>query len=852
MQGLPFFNSNPRLVRAVYTAALVAALALSTVWLVRFASVTTDENLYTDIEGKVTIIDVTEGGVSDRAGLRVGDVIVAVNGNPVEDKFDANNYLVTGRGGEVLEYTIERGDETLEIRVVTADYGIPLFYIALAFTALFHIALGSWVILKRPGYPVARLFGWTQLAAGTVLLINKDVSYLHYPDALTTVGMFLSPLLWPITISAFMHLLLFFPCRRFVRPIPQLTYILLYVPPIATMFIGLLLQKVFFPQSPGGLYLFLLMTLTVTAIQVYLTRSMKDAQRVEYRQRNRPVMLTVILGILVVAGAATVSSFSSWQGVFFGGIAVPALLFHTIIRQRIFDLYVVVRRGSLYTTLSTAFIAILLLLFVGMLLVLPHEDPDLPVISVSAEQVEVIRLKALDQEQRETFERRIFLVTGMLLAVGFWLMYRRGRRMLDDRFSRGSLDYKRALSAFSKLSHSYYDRLALAETVVQDLVSLMRLKSAAFLGRSDDGLISLADSSLSAGGETLSLDAGDIAQLWPHFEKSNSVAADNLPLRERFQDAGVEFLTAVRMNGEIDALLLLGEKQSETNYTREDIELLDALSINVTDALMAMRFYESAREKERMRKELEIARRIQLASLPSDIPELPGIDIAAHSLPAHEVGGDFYEFLPRYDATTFILGDVSGKGTSAAMYLARIQGIIKTIESYQPTLWELFVRLNTQIFDHIEKRSYLTMAGLRVDLLKNEVSFLRAGHLPLVHYNALSREVTLHQPAGLGIGLDRHRFADELEEQKIFTRGGDILVLLSDGVSEAMNEENREFGLDGVTTCIADHADGSAQEILAALFACVGRFSGTADRHDDATAVVIKFAVPRSGADGTS
>jgi serine phosphatase RsbU (regulator of sigma subunit) len=247
-----------------------------------------------------------------------------------------------------------------------------------------------------------------------------------------------------------------------------------------------------------------------------------------------------------------------------------------------------------------------------------------------------------------------------------------------------------------------------------------------------------------------------------------------------------------------------------------------------------------------MRKELEIARRIQLASLPSEIPDLPGIDVAAHSLPAHEVGGDFYEFLPRHDSTTFILGDVSGKGTSAAMYLARIQGIIKTIESYQPSLWEMFVRLNTQIFDHVEKHSYLTMAALRVDLLKNEVGFLRAGHLPLIHYNALSREVTLHQPRGLGIGLDRHAFAESLEEETIFVRAGDVFVLVSDGFTEAMNEKGELFELDGLIERFARHAGGSAQDILQALFEAMSEFSGSTERRDDATAVVVKYAMPHS------
>jgi serine phosphatase RsbU (regulator of sigma subunit) len=846
MQGWTIYNKRPQLVRAVYLAALVIAVAFSTIWMYRFASVTTDENLYTDIDGKVTIIEIVDGGVSDLAGLRLGDVIVAVNGTPVKDRYEANEYLVRGRGGEVLEYRIERDGKTLDIRVVTADYGLPIFYIALAVTALVFFSTGSYVLLKRPQYPIARLFGWSHLAAGTVLLISKDISFMHYPDAITTIGLFLPRVLWPVTISAFMHLFLFFPVPRFVKPLPQTTYILLYVLPFAAMFIAIVIFLTTLSKSPWGFYLFLVMGATITGIQVYLARSMKNYQSVDYRPRSRWTIWATALSVLFIGGISTFTSFGAWQIIFLSGVAIPGLLFATVIRQRIFDLYVVVRKGSMYTGLSIAFTAFVLLLFLLALLIIPAQDLNVPVLNITSEHIEIIRLDLLDAEQRAVFERRLFFMVGIVLFTGFWWLYKRGRHMLDHRFYRGSLDYKSALSTFSKLSHSYLDRLTLAETVVHDLVSLMRLKSAVFLSREGDSLRPLADNRLSAGSESLILRRDDIATLAPYFEKGHCVAADNLPLRERFAHAGVEFLTAIRTNGEIDALLMLGEKQSETNYSKEDIELLDNLATNVADALLTMRFYEGAREKERLRKELEIARRIQLSSLPSEIPELPGIDIAAHSMPAHEVGGDFYDFLPRYDSTTFIIGDVSGKGTSAAMYLARIQGIVKTIESYQPSLWELLVRLNTQIFDHIEKKSYLTMAGLRVDLLKNEVSYLRAGHLPLVHYNALNREVTLHQPRGMGIGLDRHMFAEQLEEEKIFVRGGDILLLLSDGITEAVNEEGKQFDFEGATASIAENAGGSAQQILEELFAAVGRFSGSAERHDDATAVVIKFSIPRS------
>ncbi len=846
MTGFQLYNARPQLARIIFFAALLLVLTVSAVWNYRFASVTTDENLYDDIDGKVTIIAVTEGGVSDRAGLRVGDVIVAINGNPVENKFDANDYLVQGSGGETLEYTILRDGEEMTRSVVTADFGFPLFYIALALTALAFLLSGAYVFLNRPQYPVARLFGWAHLLAGAVLLLTKDISFAHYPDGLTVAMTLLNVPLWAVTLSAFMHLFLYFPVPRFVKPVPQPYIILIWVAPLGTY---LLMRMILFfsgIQHLWAFWLYLIFFAVITAVQIIIARNLKNAESVAWRERNRLTIAAIVLGIVFIGGTAAISSYGAWQMVFFAGTAIPGLLFLTVIRQRIFDLYIVVRRGSLYTIFSIALAAAVVIIFFVLLILLPSKKLDLPVVNITTEQVEIMQLRALGEKRQDEFERRLFFLIGAGLLASLWWLHRRVRALLDERFYRGTYDYKQALKSFSELSHRHTDRLSLAEEVVRDVVAIMHVKSASFLSRSNGRFLPLADNRARTHSDAMVLGEEDIRVLAPTFERSVTAAADNLPLRERFREQDVEFLTAVRSSGNLEALLLLGEKQAETNYTREDIELLENLAINISDALTTMGYYESAREKERMRKELEIARRIQLASLPSEIPDLPGIDVAAHSLPAHEVGGDFYEFLPRHDSTTFILGDVSGKGTSAAMYLARIQGIIKTIESYQPSLWEMFVRLNTQIFDHVEKQSYLTMAALRVDLLKNEVGFLRAGHLPLIHYNALSREVTLHQPRGLGIGLDRHAFAESLEEETIFVRAGDVFVLVSDGFTEAMNEKGELFELDGLIERFARHAGGSAQDILQALFEAMSEFSGSTERRDDATAVVVKYAMPHS------
>lgn len=847
MSGLRFFNTRPPLARALYLAGLAIAIVFGSVWIIRFASIVTDENWYTDIDGKVTIIEVQEDGVSDRAGLRVGDVITAINGKPVKDKFDANDYLLRSRGGEPLVYSIVRENRNLDVTIYTAEYGLPLFYLAHILIGLAFMAIGTWVFLRRCRQPVARLYGWSSLVVGFTLLISQNISYAFYPDAITAIGTFLSPHCWALTLGAFTHLLLYFPSQRYVRAVRTADLVLVYVTPFCVVFISVLVTNIFKMSGiPKAATIFGLTTLALVVVQLVLQRRYRLYESVEYRERIPLVRRAIIIGLVFIAGSLAVTGYTSWQAVFLLGLASPALFFVTIMRYRIFDLYVVVRRGSMYRTLTVALTAAAIGMFFLLLYLLPIQEWDIPVLHVTGDHVEIIRLQSLSAGQQLVFEKRLYLTFGVLLIAVLWWAHRKGRAYLDSRFYRGSYDYKHALTTFSKLSHSYADTTLLAQAVVNNLVTLMYLKGAVFALRDGRGFLPLAMNGLHIDSGLLEFDNDTLKSFDTLFARAPSLPLDSLPLKERFADSGVEFITAVFTNARVEVLILLGEKQAETNFTREDVELLDNLAINVGDALTTMRFYEGAREKERMRKELEVARRIQLSALPEAIPDLPGIDVAAESLPAYEVGGDFYDFLPRHDSTTFIIGDVSGKGTSAAMYLARIQGILKTIESYQPSLWELLVRLNTQIFDHIEKRSFVTVAALRVELLRSEVTFLRAGHIPLLHYNALSREFTLHQPQGLAIGLDRHAFAERLEEERIFVRGGDILVLLSDGITEAENDRGEQFGLEGAMACIGAHTEGSAAHIKNTLLECVSVWTGDSDRKDDATIVVVKFSVPHS------
>ena len=173
--------------------------------------------------------------------------------------------------------------------------------------------------------------------------------------------------------------------------------------------------------------------------------------------------------------------------------------------------------------------------------------------------------------------------------------------------------------------------------------------------------------------------------------------------------------------------------------------------------------------------------------------------------------------------------------------MSRVQGIIRSLDSYQPSLWELFIRLNSQIYGQIERKSYVTLIGVRMNLLTYATSFIRAGHLPLIHYHADANSIEVYQPMGLGVGLDERQFSHSLVEQSIVPRKGDVILLFSDGLSEAQNLRKEEFGITALQHVLLQHAHLPAQDIKEAIVDAALQFVDGALQHDDITCVVIKL-----------
>jgi len=247
-------------------------------------------------------------------------------------------------------------------------------------------------------------------------------------------------------------------------------------------------------------------------------------------------------------------------------------------------------------------------------------------------------------------------------------------------------------------------------------------------------------------------------------------------------------------------------------------------------------------ERERFLKELEIARTVQLRFLPQSIPEFPHLDIACVCKPAMEVGGDYYDFVSNGDDSLgIVIGDVSGKGVSAAFYMTMAKGIIKTLSKSTSSPKEILTRMNEIFYENAPKDVFISVIYGLFDKENNQLVFARAGHNPVIVRKRMAKEPEFLKPNGLAIGLEKGLlFSQTIEQASIPMEKDDIFVFFTDGISEAMNNNGDEFGEERLQQIISQNGHCSADDLLNKIAREVKKFAGKAKQHDDITMVVVK------------
>jgi sigma-B regulation protein RsbU (phosphoserine phosphatase) len=250
------------------------------------------------------------------------------------------------------------------------------------------------------------------------------------------------------------------------------------------------------------------------------------------------------------------------------------------------------------------------------------------------------------------------------------------------------------------------------------------------------------------------------------------------------------------------------------------------------------------RDKQRLDEELRIAREIQKSLLPVRPPRIPGLDIADLCEPAREVGGDYYDFFelgPRQLGV--LVADVSGKGTSAALYMAELKGLTLALSQIERSPRQLLIRLNQHLAEHLDNRSFITMTYAVIDLERRTLTSARAGHTPLIVVSGGISETIVTDGMVLGLRLPHaaERFNEILEEHTRTIAPGDLIVLYTDGITEATNADDELFGDEALAELLASQHHLDAAGIRERIVRDVRAFVGTAEPHDDMTMVVIKI-----------
>lgn len=256
------------------------------------------------------------------------------------------------------------------------------------------------------------------------------------------------------------------------------------------------------------------------------------------------------------------------------------------------------------------------------------------------------------------------------------------------------------------------------------------------------------------------------------------------------------------------------------------------------------------REKQRLDDELRIAHEIQTSLLPERPPVIPGLTIADLCVPAREVGGDYYDFFvlgPRQ--LGILVADVSGKGTSAALYMAELKGLMLALAHAERSPKQLLTRVNALLADHLDNRSFITATYAVVDLDARTLTHARAGHTPLMVASARTPDTSeVVTPSGMVLGLRlpgaADRFEQVLEEHTLPLHPGDAIALYTDGITEAMNEQEDLFGDAALGRVLAAHRGLDAIGIRERVLRDVQAWVGTAEPHDDMTMVIIKVEEP--------
>ena len=311
-----------------------------------------------------------------------------------------------------------------------------------------------------------------------------------------------------------------------------------------------------------------------------------------------------------------------------------------------------------------------------------------------------------------------------------------------------------------------------------------------------------------------------------------------LQLRRQCELQGIVALIPLQLQNEVKGILCLGDRLRGGTYSEADLEFIYSLGNLAIISLENTRLFQEAVEKQKLENELAVAREIQKGLLPRALPRISNLDVAALNISSKHVGGDYYDVVPlNNNSFAIAIGDVSGKGTPAALLMANVQATIRTLVQFDLPLAEMTSRVNRLIYENTGNDKFITFFWGIYDPASRNFRYVNAGHNHPFVLRA-NREIERLTEGGIILGVLPE--APPYVEGNVRLLPGDAVVMFTDGISEAMNTEGVDYTEERVEEFLRNVPATSAQGILDEVQKEIAKYTQGAPQSDDITLVVLR------------
>jgi len=289
-------------------------------------------------------------------------------------------------------------------------------------------------------------------------------------------------------------------------------------------------------------------------------------------------------------------------------------------------------------------------------------------------------------------------------------------------------------------------------------------------------------------------------------------------------------------------VLAIGHGPTSPPFTPSDFVVFKSIAEQSAFALYNAIIYSEANEKKRLDHDLQIAREIQRDLLPSGAPSVKGFEIGGVNIPARQVSGDYFDYI-KVDEERFgvAIADVSGKGVPASFIMAICRSVLRSQAIGNPSPSDVLQKVNRQIYPDIKEDMFISMAYVILDHAHNLVTLSRAGHDAPLLYKRSDQSVTPLKPPGMAVGIDSGDVFDRITRDfSIELDHEDCLIFYTDGITEALDPEGDEFGLERLSQSIRASANEGVTAVLDRLNEDLRNFVGSTPQNDDITLIAIR------------